>query len=572
MSTLPQSDRYPGARPFADTEYDRRLFFGRAQERNVLLQQLLSVNLLIVFGKSGLGKTSLLQAGVFPRLRERDMLPLPVRLNRPELPPMQACLGDIQKTCAAEGIEYTPGDSTGWWEFFKTAVFWRGETVQTPVLVLDQFEEIFTLQKADHRHWLARELGDMSSGRLPQRVRERLQSGEKLPYSEKPPEMKVLVSLREDYLGALQDLTTEAPHLLDHRFRLTPLTRAQAQLAVVEPARLDLAACATQPFTYDESAVAEMLDFLGGKTGEIEPFQLQVLCRQVEQKVQQAQAQGQRDIRVDRESLGGRRAMEGILQHFYLDAIRRLPEGQRNRARFLCEEGLLSPEGHRLSLVESHIREMYKLRPAALQILVDARLLRKEERLESFYYELSHDSLTQPVLNSRRWRMPKSVKKISLKVAGVLIVLLGIGYLWIWDAYLREYVEYCSHLAKRWGTPVGVGQLTPEQVRQRAVSFKFIRHGRRNPVERVVAVNSQGECNPNHNVGTYFKPSFEQIDPLGECQWEFVYDLQERVVYEKAYNKLPQMVWGFIYPPATGNRTKASAYYTWVPMVFPDLS
>ncbi len=561
MNATNHNDRYPGARPFTDTEHDRLLFFGRDQEISALLYQVLSVHLLILYGKSGLGKTSLLQAGVFPRLREQNFLPLPVRLNRPELPLMTVLTDEINKTCSALGIDYTPGETAGLWEFFKTAVFWCGDSLQTPVLVLDQFEEIFTLQSVDNRRWLARELGDLIGSRLPQRVRERLQLGEELPYSDKPPAVKIILSLREDYLGALQELTTEAPQILNDRFRLTPLNRAQARLAVVEPAQFEAAEFFTQAFTYDDGAIEEILNFLGGKSGEIEPFQLQVLCRQMEQKVQQEQAQGKRDIRVDRAYLGGRKAMEKILQNFYLDAIRRLPKRRlRRRARLLCEEGLLSPEGYRVSLVENNIKKVYKLRPPALQTLVDARLLRKEERLESYYYELSHDSLTQPILHSRpRWRMPRSFK-IGLGVVGLILLLSGSGYLWIWYSEWREDLKYYNAFAKRLGRPVGVGQLTLEQVKHRAVSLKFIRHGIRNPIEKVIAINSREECNANNGVGTYFKSSLNQFNPLHECQWRFIYDSQEQVVYEKAYNKLEKMVWGFVYSPSI-EADKKHAHY-----------
>ena len=55
-----------GPYSFDDTPQDRRIFFGRSPEIELLSQQIIAARLLVLFGKSGLGKTSLLQAGVFP--------------------------------------------------------------------------------------------------------------------------------------------------------------------------------------------------------------------------------------------------------------------------------------------------------------------------------------------------------------------------------------------------------------------------------------------------------------------------------------------------------------------------
>ena len=105
-----------------------------------------------------------------------------------------------------------------------------------------------------------------------------------------------------------------------------------------------------------------------------------------------------------------RKAMDAILQNFYLDTIKTLPARRdRRRARRLCEVGLLNAVGRRKSLDEEDVVRDYKVRPPILARLENKRLLRKEPRLGAFYYELSHDSLAQPVMNSRHWGLPKLV-------------------------------------------------------------------------------------------------------------------------------------------------------------------
>jgi len=65
---------YKGLRSFGDSELDSLLFFGRARETEVIAANLLAARLTVLFGPSGVGKSSVLGAGVAGRLRE-DRLP-----------------------------------------------------------------------------------------------------------------------------------------------------------------------------------------------------------------------------------------------------------------------------------------------------------------------------------------------------------------------------------------------------------------------------------------------------------------------------------------------------------------
>src|SRR3954447_8507825 len=63
---LPQSP-YPGLSPY--DEGDSALFFGRRAECELVVANLLTSRLTVLYGPSGVGKSSLLRAGVIPRLR-----------------------------------------------------------------------------------------------------------------------------------------------------------------------------------------------------------------------------------------------------------------------------------------------------------------------------------------------------------------------------------------------------------------------------------------------------------------------------------------------------------------------
>src|ERR1700733_7528415 len=79
----------PWPAPAAFAEPQNAFFFGRGNELDELFQCVRRAVTTLLFGQSGLGKTSLMQAGLFPRLRQNGYLPVPLRLGfAPEAPPL----------------------------------------------------------------------------------------------------------------------------------------------------------------------------------------------------------------------------------------------------------------------------------------------------------------------------------------------------------------------------------------------------------------------------------------------------------------------------------------------------
>lgn len=73
-------NRYPGAQPFATDQ--KPIFFGREQELGELRRFVHAEQLVVLFSKSGLGKSSLLNAGLIPLVREEGRLqPLSIRFG-----------------------------------------------------------------------------------------------------------------------------------------------------------------------------------------------------------------------------------------------------------------------------------------------------------------------------------------------------------------------------------------------------------------------------------------------------------------------------------------------------------
>ena len=75
MSGVPESP-YKGLAAFEDSELDALLFFGREREVAAVAANVLASRLTVLYGPSGVGKSSLLGAGVARRLREQSGAPV----------------------------------------------------------------------------------------------------------------------------------------------------------------------------------------------------------------------------------------------------------------------------------------------------------------------------------------------------------------------------------------------------------------------------------------------------------------------------------------------------------------
>jgi tetratricopeptide (TPR) repeat protein len=416
--------RYPGIRPFYDNDIDRRLFFGRDTEKETLLHKILADNPVVLYARSGLGKTSLLNAGLSQALRDREFIPLKVRFNDPGLDPVQWIYAGIKEIAKQKSIEIEIGEKATLWQYFKTTYFWSDSNkMLTPVLILDQFEEFFTLYSPGVRKGFIRQLADVVNNKVPASLLKSVKPGEPLPYGDNPPNVKIIISIREDYVGQLDEMSREIPDILHHRFRLLPLSREQARKAIIEPSQVQDDVIGAVSFTFAPEAVDTMLDFLcqrmeRGKsimTDEVESFQLQLLCRHIEDMVRERTKKKPVAIMVNKKDLGGEAGMQRVLQRFYDDQVEQLkPEAEKEKVRKLCEEGLISITDRRLSLEEEEITRRFKVSKVLLRELVNRRLLRADPRVGSVYYELSHDTLVVPILESQKKRIPQknSINKL----------------------------------------------------------------------------------------------------------------------------------------------------------------
>jgi len=236
----PRNNPYLGLQAFQ--EGDAEYYFGRDAEIRELFAHVKREALTVMFGMSGLGKTSLLHAGLFPLLRQNGFLPITIRLDyaADKAEPIHQIRARVAEEIEAQEIDARPpreqGDET-LWEYFHRTPFWDPRNrLLTPVLVFDQFEEYFTLgRKAQAKRPLT-QLGDLIENRIPDIVRQRVaESGSDLPEAYDRAKIKIVLTLREDYLAHLEGMRRSVPSLAHNRFRLTRMNGECALDAVLKP-------------------------------------------------------------------------------------------------------------------------------------------------------------------------------------------------------------------------------------------------------------------------------------------------------------------------------------------------
>ena len=342
---------YKGLAPFEDSEQDALFFFGRERECEVAVANIVASKLTVLYGPSGVGKSSMLRAAVTRRLRE----------VAPE--------ADVMVLSEWAGDPVLPQP--------------RGEAF----LILDQFEEYFLY------HGEGRLLDD-------------------LPELLERPRVHVLISLRDDALSRLDAFQARIPSVFANRLSIDHLDRAAARAAIVGPIdRWNELVPEAERAGIEGALVAAVLDEVASAPGgngssgssRIEAPYLQLVMERV---WEEERAQGSSLLRAETlERLGG--AREIVSAHLERTLGTLTPHDAAIAASALVY--LVTPSRTKIAqsfddLVGYTDEPSDELRDV-LELLAAQRILRVsavDGGSDGRRYEIFHDVLAEPVLTWRR--------------------------------------------------------------------------------------------------------------------------------------------------------------------------
>jgi hypothetical protein len=366
--------RYPGSSPFKEDQ--RRIFFGRETDVERLYTTIEVNPLVVLHGKSGLGKTSLMMAGVAPLFTEPTAQRGSYLLATPRFFPFDgqehvSAIAEIKQQLLKLAdpnnlfLKEIEGDikQLSLWQINKSIE--KKCSDKAGILILfDQCEELFSYPPEEVDAFAA-EFAELTLNRMPTAFQQKLyrEMGEnavfmsehegELSRIEQPMTLKIVIGIRSDRMSFIDRLKPWLPGILKATYELQPLNRSQAEAAIVKPAQAP-GEFVSPPFFYDPPALSAILDFLTSEhTKPVETTQLQVICQFAENLVEQPQ----QVIRA--ENLGN---IADIYQNHYNFILTKFPAEEAERIRKMIEEGLIfEEEERRLSLFERQILLTYRV-------------------------------------------------------------------------------------------------------------------------------------------------------------------------------------------------------------------
>ena len=432
-TNLPPTNPYVGPRTFSYEQ--RHLFFGREREARDLLARVLSERLLLFYAQSGAGKSSLINTRLIPALQEKDFVVLPVARVSGELPAgvervdnifafnlmlsiVEDCdpallagvtLSDFLARLARRTVVGGDGRERKIWLYDAEQAPATGGS-QRYALIVDQFEEIITTH--------------------PGRWREREAFFRQLDAAmQADPNLWVVLTLREDYVAALDPYAPLLADRLRARYLMEHMKAEAALDAVRRPAEL-----AGRPFA---PGVAEKLvDDLrqirvpgqeSTVAGEyVQAVQLEVVCFQLWEELSKREAregeEGKEGEQITLEDLAAAGDVNRALTQFYEETLavaltNPAAEGVSERQlRTWFDQELITPAGTRGLVIQS-ASGAGGLPNGVVDILQRSFLVHAETRGGDVWIELVHDRFVEPIRASNAAWFPVHLSALQRQAA-----------------------------------------------------------------------------------------------------------------------------------------------------------
>ncbi len=368
---------------------DKDIFFGRDEEIKALYEMVFQNPIVLVYGASGTGKTSLIQCGLGGKFKSYDWLPLMVRRGSDINAALQKVLEDAGGN--SENFEQELDEANGK-KLTGLAKLIRGvylSQFKTIYLIFDQFEELYILGKKEEQD------------RFVESVKELLTMGQPV---------KMLFSIREEYLGHLSEFEKAVPQLFRKKLRVEPMYQDKVREVIIGATSYEASNVRLKAGKTDQIAQAIFDKIKGkGKTLTIQLPYLQVFLDNFYLTLTKDENR-QADAIFDMDTLNKMGDIGDVFSNFLEEQV--LVINKKLGLRFpktttALVWDILSPfatlEGTKEPLAKQNLYRETGLDKAlideAIESFMGSRILRYSQDTDQ--YEIAHDSLAKTIAEKR---------------------------------------------------------------------------------------------------------------------------------------------------------------------------
>lgn len=447
-------------------EADARQFRGRASATSDLYGLIEENEVVVLHAESGEGKSSLLNAGLFPLMRDERYFPVKVSFTEDDFALETPDFDKIVCQRIVEAVSAINGDAVDTdiisdsarmdgkvslvfagktslaFPEIKTNIWWllRNYSLKaygaelTPVLVFDQFEEVFTRPgdiswTEDFFLWLRSTLNDETPEKVVDAIRSRIGEYATFPRISTDKKFRALFSLRTEYIGELDYWAIQRHHisvLKNSRYCLKPLTEHEADEV------LDL-----QPAFSEEVKRQIKQAICSSQTGRRHSMQLpmipamllSVVSTTASNNVQKTGKAYEQIAEIQGESLGSD-VFTNIIAQFYNREVGDL-KIPRKTVREI-ESVLIDDKGKRVRIkADSKELRIMQFETRYKSLLEQKRLIKCTKINGDEYVEIAHDAIARVIVRQHDANTRDRAKwiNIGLSAAYSIAVLLAIVFL-----------------------------------------------------------------------------------------------------------------------------------------------
>jgi WD40 repeat protein len=356
------------------TREDKNIFFGRDTETDEIFRKFYSGKLLLVYGKSGTGKSSIINCGLISRIPEEDIFAINIR-----------CGKKAYENFVSEIKKYSKSPQDNPLEILEDIFYEYSKPV---ALIFDQFEEIFILSDEEERQKLASSLNEILKSRL---------------------KINIILVIREEYFASLTEFESFIPGLYGNRIRVERMNKTSAKDAIIKP-------CKACNVGIEDGLADKIIEQLIWQSEGLELTWLQIL---MDKLYRTAIKNDPENPVIKQEELDRLGRIGNVLSDFLDEQLRSMPHGDMGEALL---KTMVSTDGTKKQLIFDEISESLRatghpldknLVEEIIRHFINVRIITDKD--EQGYYELRHDAIA-----ARIYERMSAVEKELIEVKAFL--------------------------------------------------------------------------------------------------------------------------------------------------------